>query len=217
MAYTLPNGSTFQVASVFAPALAVTSISNTAEAVVSTATNTYAIGDYLYLTTGWAKLTGRVFRAKAVTATTVTLEGVNTTSTTLFPSGSSAGSIKKISTWVEIPQITAVDFSGGEQSMLDLQFMADDFQRQIPTVKSSLSMTLTVADDPAQAFVPVVKGFDESRAISVGRLNLVNGSVILYPSYFTFSPTPTISLNELLVNTVNLAVQGLPTRYDVVV
>lgn len=213
MAYALPNGSTFQVGATYGAPISVTSISNAAEAVVTTATNTYAVNDIVELTTGWSRLNGRAFRVKAATATTVTLEAINTTSTVLYPAGSSSGSIRKVMTWVEIPQITNVEFSGGDQSMLDVQFLADDFQRQIPTVKSAMSMTLTVADDPAQAFVPVVRAADELRTLQVARLNLVSGGMILYPAYITMSNTPTVSVNELLANTITLAVQGTPTRY----
>lgn len=213
MAYALPNGSTFQVGATYGAPISVMSISNAAEAVVTTATNTYAVNDIVELTTGWSRLNGRAFRVKAATTTTVTLEAINTTSTVLYPAGSSSGSIRKVMTWVEIPQITAVEFSGGDQSMLDVQFLADDFQRQIPTVKSAMSMTLTVADDPAQAFVPVVRAADELRTLQVARLNLVSGGMILYPAYITMSNTPTVSVNELLANTITLAVQGTPTRY----
>lgn len=213
MAYALPNGSTFQVGATYGAPISVTSISNAAEAVVTTANNTYAVNDIVELTTGWSRLNGRAFRVKAATATTVTLEAINTTSTVLYPVGSSSGSIRKVMTWVEIPQITTVEFSGGDQSMLDVQFLADDFQRQIPTVKSAISMTLTVADDPAQAFVPVVRSADELRTLQVARLNLVSGGMILYPAYITMSNTPTVSVNELLANTITLAVQGTPTRY----
>ncbi|MDN4061490.1 phage tail protein, partial [Massilia sp. YIM B02769] len=78
----LPNNIAFAVASVFATAVAITAASNAAEA-VCTATNTFAAGDFVEYTGGWSKANGRVFRLKAATGTSFTLEGLDTTDVTL--------------------------------------------------------------------------------------------------------------------------------------
>lgn len=211
MAFRLPNGSTFDFAATYSEPVVAT-ISNANPAVVS-ATNDYAKGDIVVLTSGWLKLSGRAFRVLSATADSVTLENVNTTDTTRYPLGTSAGTIRKVETWVNIPQITEVASSGGEQQFYQFGFLEEDEDRQIPTTKSPSTLTLTVADDPDQPFVPVVQEADELKEERVQRLNLVNGDIILYNSIATMSNTPTLTRNQLMVNTITLAQQGRITRY----
>lgn len=216
MAYTLPNGSTIDLASSYSAPVVITSISNANPAVVTAPAHGFTKGAIVQITSGWSRLNNRSFVVGTVTADTFQLIGSqnDTTNTVFFPAGSSAGSVKSVDTFVQVNQITGVEFSGGEQSMLDVQFLEDATQKQIPTVKSAITMTLTVADDPDQLFLPVVQAYDQDLSINTVRLNLVNGSSILYPSIITFSPTPSVTINELLVNTMTMAVQGQPTRYE---
>lgn len=215
MSYTLPNGSTIDLASSYSAPVVITSISNANPAVVTATAHGFTEGDIVQITSAWERLNNRSFVVGTVTTDTFELVGsqVDTTDTTFFPVGSSSGSAKSVETFVQVPQITAVEFAGGEQSFLDVQFLSSSTQVQLPTTKSAITMTLTVADDPAQPFVPVVQGYDQDLSINTIRLNLVNGDSILYPSIVTFSPTPSVTINELLVNTMTMAVQGQPTRY----
>lgn len=216
MAYRLPNGSTFDFASEYSEAIDVVSISNATEAVVTTATeHGFADGDIVALDSAWLRLTGRSFRIKDASASTLTLEGLDTTNTTVYPSGTAAGTgtIRAVENWIQIPQITEVTFTGGEQQFYTFGFLEDTDDRQIPTSKSASSMALTVADDPEQPFVPVVEAADLDGETRVQRLNLVNGDIILYNSIVSFTSTPTLTRNELMTRTITLSLQGRITRY----
>lgn len=215
MAFRLPNGSTFDFAATYSADVTVTSISNAKPAVVTATGHTFVAGDIVHLTTGWVKLTGRAFRVGTVVAgDTFELEGVDTTSVVTYPSGSSAGTVKKVATWVNIPQITEVASSGGEQQFYQFGFLEESEDRQVPTTKSPSTLTLTVADDPAQAYVPVVEAADELREERVQRLNLVNGDVVLYNSIASITSTPSLTRNSLMTRTITLAQQGRVTRYS---
>lgn len=214
MGYRLPNGSTFDFASGYSAPVAITAISNATEAVVSATGHDFVDGDIVVLTTGWLKANGRAFRVKtSVAGTSFVLEGLNTTSTTRFPVGGSAGSVRKVDSWVQIAQIMDVSFTGGDSEFYQFQFLEDSDGRQIPTGKSAASMTLAVADDPDQLYVPVVEAADEDSEPRVQRLNLVNGDIILYNSIVSFTSTPTLTLNELMQRTLTLSLQGRITRY----
>lgn len=215
MSYTLPNGSTIDLASSYSAEVAITSISNSNPAVVTATGHGFAEGDIVQIVSGWELITNRSFVVGDVTTDTFELIGsqADTTDTTFFPAGGGVGTAKSVETWVNIPQITAVEFAGAEQQYLDVQFLASRTQVSIPTVKTSSNMTLTIADDPQQPFVPVVQAYDFDLSINTIRLNLVNGDSILYPSIISFSPSPTVTINELLVNTLGMAIQGTPTRY----
>src|SRR5690606_10319907 len=128
--------------------------------------------------------------------------------------GGTGTKVKEVLTWTQIPQILGVDTSGGEQSFYTFQFLEDDDERQLPTTKSAISMTLTVADDPAQPFVALVERYDELKSVQPVRLSLINGSSSLYPAITTISSTPSLTVNELMSRTISVALQARPTRYS---
>lgn len=213
MAFRLPNGSTFDFAETYSDAVTITAISNANPAVASSVAHGFVAGDIVVVSSGWVKLTGRAFKVGTVTTDTFQLLGVNTTSTQSYPAGTSAGSAKSVDEWVNIPQITEVASSGGEQQFYQFGFLEEDEDRQIPTTKSPSTLTLTVADDPSQPYVPVVEAADELKEERIQRLNLVNGDVILYNSIASITNTPSLTRNQIMVRTITLAQQGRVTRY----
>lgn len=214
MAFRLPNGSTVDFAATYGADVTITAISNANPAVVSAAGHTYEEGDIVVITSGWVRLTGRAFRVGTATAgTTFTLEDLDTTDTSRYPVGTSAGSVKDVATWVGIPQITSATSSGGEQGFYTFGFLQESTDRQLPTTKSPSVLTLVVADDPDQPYVPVIERADETQSETVQRLNLVDGSIILYVSVASITRTPSLTRNEIMTRTISMAQQGDISRY----
>jgi hypothetical protein len=213
MGYKLPNGATFEHAATYAAPLTFSAISNASEAVCTVVGATLVVGDILLVTSGWTALNNKVVRVKAATATAITLEAIDTTSTQIFPAGSGAGSLKKVLTWAQIPQITDVTFSGGDQNYQDVVFLEDAQGRQIPTDKAAARMVLTVADDPTLAYVPIVTAADVAQTVQAARLNLPGTDKLYYGAYTSFSLQPSVSRSNILTRTVSLALQSTPTRY----
>jgi hypothetical protein len=213
MGYKLPNGATFEHAATYAAPLSFSAISNASEAICTTVGATLVAGDIVQIASGWTPLNGKVVRVKAATATAITLEAIDTTSTQIFPAGSGAGTLTKVLTWAQIPQITDVAFSGGDQNYADIVFLEDQQGRQLPTDKSAASMVLTVADDPSLPYVAVVTAADSAKSMQAARLNLPGTDKLYYGAYTSFSLQPAVSRNNLLTRTVSLALQAAPTRY----
>ena len=213
MGYKLPNGATFEHAATYAAPLSFSAISNASEAICTTVGATLVTGDIVQIASGWTPLNGKVVRVKTATATAITLEAIDTTSTQIFPAGSGAGTLTKVLTWAQIPQITDVAFSGGDQNYADIVFLEDQQGRQLPTDKSAASMVLTVADDPSLPYVAVVTAADSAKSMQAARLNLPGTDKLYYGAYTSFSLQPTVSRNNLLTRTVSLALQAAPTRY----
>lgn len=213
MGYKLPNGATFEHAATYAAPLSFSAISNASEAICTTVGATLVAGDIVQIASGWTPLNGKVVRVKAATATAITLEAIDTTSTQIFPAGSGAGTLTKVLTWAQIPQITDVAFSGGDQNYADIVFLEDQQGRQLPTDKSAASMVLTIADDPSLPYVAVVTAADSAKSMQAARLNLPGTDKLYYGAYTSFSLQPTVSRNNLLTRTVSLALQAAPTRY----
>ncbi|NWD74837.1 phage tail protein [Pseudomonas gingeri] len=213
MGYKIPNGGTFQHAATYEAPLAFSAATNATEAVLTVAGADLDAGDIVLLTSGWSKLDSKVVRVKTATANAITLEGVDTTDTQVYPVGSGAGTMKKVITWVLIPQITDVAFSGGEQNYLDVAFLENNQGKQIPTDESAAKMVLTLADDPTQDFNKVLLKADAGKQVEAARLNLPGNDTLLYGTYTSFSKQPAVSRNNLLTRTVSLALQAEPTRY----
>lgn len=213
MAVKLPNGATIEHAATYAAALPFSAISNASEAICTVTGATLVVGDILLVTSGWTALNNKVVRVKAATATAITLEAIDTTSTTVYPVGSGVGSLKKVLTWVQIPQVTDFASSGGEQNYADVAFLEAQQGFQIPTDKSAASMTITVADDPTLAYVPIVTAADLAQSIQAARLNLPGTDKIYYGVYTSFSLQPSVSRNNVLTKVVSMALQATPTRY----
>jgi len=213
MAYRLPNGSTMEIGATYGTAVAVTAVTNANPAVVTAAGHGLDEGDVVVFTTGWTRLNDRLFRVVNPTADTFQLEAVDTSNASIFTAGGGTGTLRQVLTWTQVSQITEVATSGGEQQFATFGFLEEDEDRQLPTTKSAITMTLTVADDPGQPYVPVVEAADEDRDPRAWRLNLPNGSKILYNAYTNISATPSLGRNNLMTRSITLSLAGRPVRY----
>lgn len=212
MAVALPNGITLALATAYASAVTVTAASNASECVI-TATNTYSAGDYVTFSSGWSRANNRVFRVKSPSGASFTLEGFDTSSTTLFPAGSGTGTVTKINTWTQITQIMSCTSSGGDPQYQTYSFLEQDFDSQIPTTTSAQSLALEIADDPTLAGYIAIKAVALTRATTALKATLPAGGFILYNGIFAFDETPSLTKGNLMSVKAGAALQGRPVRY----
>ncbi|MES2349149.1 MAG: phage tail protein [Pseudomonadota bacterium] len=213
MAVQLPNGIILALATAYANPLTVTGATNAAETVLSVV-NTYSVGDLIEFTSGWSRANGRIFRIKSATGTTVVLEELDTTDTTLFPAGSGTGTIRKINIWTQIQQVTEVTSSGGEPQFVQYEFLENDYQSQIPSTTTAQSIAITVADDPTLAGYAALKKARDSRKLTAMRATLPQGGYLLYNGYVSFDETPSMTKGQLMACRGSFALQGRPVRYS---
>lgn len=209
---TLPNGIILALATAYASPVTVTAVSNAAEA-VATATNTFVAGDFVEFTSGWSRANARIFRVKTPTGSNFILEGLDTTSTTLFPAGSGVGTVRKINTWTQIQQVTELTSSGGEPQYATYSFLEDDYDRQIPTTTSAQSLAMTIADDPTLAGYQALKAAALTRLPTAMRGTLPQGGYLLYNGIVAFDETPSMQKGNIMACTGGFALQGKPVRY----
>ena len=213
MAVKLPNGGTFAIASAYGSNITVTAITNANPAVATSTAHGLANGDIVEVTSGWAKLNNRVVRVANITANTFELEGINTASTSAYAAGSGTGTVRKATTFVQLSQVLNTATSGGEQQFATFQFLEADQESQIPTNKSAMSLTLTVADDPTlPGYIEAVKA-NEDRLVRAVRFSLANGSFIYYNGFVSINETPSTTQNEVMSVQATISVQGRVTRY----
>lgn len=213
MAAKLPNGAIMSIASGYALAIAVTAISNAAVAVASAEGHGLQAGQIVKLVSGWSAINGRAAKVGEVTADTFQLLGFDTTDEQRFPTGGGAGSVRLVTGWQQIQQVMNPSTSGGEQQFTQYQFLEDDDQRQLPTIRSAQSIAIPIADDVNLPHWPVIEAADRRRELEVCRLVLRDRSEIYYNGYISVSDTPTLTVNEIMARTMTIALDGRPTRY----
>lgn len=188
----LPNGSQIFIEQTRSDTeIEATAVSN-AENPVATVSSTTGIvaGDYvLVLESVWASFKNRVMRVKEVaTDASLTLEGDKNTSTAdtnKFPAGG-ASTLVKIESWIEIPCVSDIAKSGGEQQFYTKQCLSDDREKQIPTFKSATSIAYTFDFDYSNPITQLLIGYDEDGKTRAMRMFVPKAS---YPIR-TFSGTP---------------------------
>lgn len=214
MAASLPNGSIISIASAYGAVKAMSALSNASEGVATLeASHGVVVGDVVEITSGWSKLNGRIARAKAVDTNDVTLEGINTSSTQLYPAGSGTGSVREVSTWQQITQVLRTTTDGGEQQFATYSFLEDDTERRIPTRKSAKGLTVNIADDATLPHYAVLDAADQARTPRAIRVQLPNGAVLYYNAYVSFNKTPTLTVDEVMALTATLSFVADETRY----
>lgn len=214
MAITLSTGAGFDVAKTYGTSSNMTAISNAAEAVATLGDGHGCVaGDILEITSGWGRLNGRLARVKTVATNDVTLEGINTTNTTLFPAGSGTGTVRKITAWDEVTQVRDISVSGGEQQFADITTLTDVVAKQAPTIRSAVALSLTVMDDPGLAYYATVTGLSESAGVAGLRMRLPNGSKLYANGYWSIQKTPNIAKNDAVTAKIDVSYVAEPTRY----
>ena len=213
MAVSLPNGVVLALATAYASSQAVSAVSSASEAVATANAHTLVNGDLIEFTSGWSKANGRIFRVKGVAANTFTFEGLDTTNPNLFPTGSGAGSVRKITGWTQISQVLESTSQGGEQQFANYSFLENDFQSQIPTETSAQSISVSIADDPALAGYQALRAANGTK-VAVGlRATLPSGSLILYNAYVGFDETPSMTKGQVMACKASFSLVNRPVRY----
>ncbi len=214
MAFTLAVGTTVEIASTYAVKSNITAITNAVEAVATLqAGHGVVAGDFLEISSGWGLLDGRIARAKAVSTNDVTLETVDTTSTVNYPAGTGTGSVRRITAWTQLTQITSgIQSSGGEQQFADITTLTDRTQRQIPTVRSAQTMTIPTFYDASLAWVATVRSAVDKAVATAVKLTYPNGSKTVGNAYWGLRDIPTIE-DSTLRGEVSLSFSAQPITY----
>lgn len=214
MAITLAVGTTIAIASTYGASKTMSAITNATSAVATLeGSHGVAQNDYVEVTSGWARLNGRVLKATAVNTNDVTFGGIDTSSTSLYPAGTGTGSVREITAWTTISQITrALSIAGGEQQYADITSLEDVIDKQIPTRRSPVSVTIPLFFDPDLAWVAVVRAAAETATATAVKFAYPDGTVIVGNGYWSLQEIPTIE-DETLRSRVDLTFLALPAVY----
>lgn len=200
MSITKSVGTGVDIASVYATAVTMSAISNASEAVATLAVgHGVVVGDYLEITTsGWGKLVGRIVRAKTVATNDVTLESVNTTSTTDYPTGTGVGTVRRITTWVEITQRTPnFSINTGQVTFADITGLQDTEERKLPIRRGATEISIPGFFDLSASWVSTVRTASDLSVPTGLRVRYPNGNKFVASCYWSMGDGATIEDNTL--------------------
>jgi hypothetical protein len=213
MAIQVPDGSIISIGTTFGAAKSVTAITNANPGVATSAAHGLTNGALVIMQSTWPRLNNRIVRVAGSVASAFNLEGIDTTLTSLYPAGGGAGTATEVTAWTPISQITQFDTNGGDQKMADVSFLELDFDTQLPSTTSAMSINIGIADDPSLAGYQALKLASDTRAIRPLRVQMPNGSQLLYYGYVALNENPTLSKGNVMQVKAVFALQSRVTRY----
>lgn len=208
----LPNGSQIFIGVNMGEPISATQITN-ADNPVFTATNTQSIkkGAYVLIeTSSWGKLVSRVLRVKEVSDNvSVTLEGVSTKDTNVFPEGQNTATFREVKSWVEVPCVQDLAQDGGEQQYYTYQCLADDQEQQLPTYKSAVSLTYTFAHEYDNPIYPILRKAEESGDVTALRMYVPKAKEMrCWAGVLSFNDIPQTTMNEIETVSLSVSLKG---------
>ncbi|HED3067121.1 TPA: phage tail protein [Kluyvera ascorbata] len=202
MAFAIPNGSRVNVAKAYLAPIIFTAASNAAECELTVASaDGIAAGDVIQVNSGWLRLDNMVLRVKSVSGTKVVLEGFNTSDTNKFTAGTGAGTLRKIDSWITMPQVMTLSTEGGDQQTISVQFLEDDKARTIPTFKNAVVQVYSFAHDPLLAIYARLIELDESSDTTAIWFHNPRGKADrFYSAKVSFQKVPKTEINAVESN-----------------
>lgn len=213
MAYYFPEGSRFFFSNSFGTAVTVTAATNANPTVLTAAAHGLVDNDEFVLTSGWEDATDMVFRADQLTTGTLSPLGLDTSNTAFFPASSGAGSLRKVNSWSEIPQVLGISTSGGDPRFTTISPLGKRNDINVPTGFNAASITLSIGWDPNNVNLQSMQAIARTLSPVAMKIAVGGGGTMYGYGYLSVSELP--SMNKQQANQVNAALTmlGRPMSY----
>ena len=211
---SLPNGALVAIAASYGTTKTMSAISN-ANPGIATLASGHAIiaGDIMEVTSGWSRLTDKIIKAGTPATDDIPLLGIDTSLTSIYPTGAGAGTIREVLTWTQLAQILTSTSSGGDQQFLEYQFLEADAKKRIPTFKNPAGVAFSIADDPTLPGYILASVANDDRLQRAVRITLPSGATIYYNCFISLNKVPSLTVNEIMHCEVTLSMLNEPVRY----
>jgi hypothetical protein len=209
-----PTGTIHSVATLLAVAKTITGITNAVEASVSCVAHGFSVGDIVIVYSGWGRLNFRGFRIKSVTTDAFVLEGANTTNIELFTPGGGAGTVRKVSTWVDLDRTMNHGTSGGDAKTVNVKFIESDVEIVLNDGFNAVQRTFDMdADMIGTPAYEALKMLSETNADTVVRRRAKTGATSLIPAKIAFNEEETLTEGQAVTVKGSVNAQNVSTRY----
>ncbi|MCU0806308.1 MAG: phage tail protein [Burkholderiales bacterium] len=206
MAVLKTQGLTLAVAATYGTTATISAFTNANPGVMTLGTgHGITTGDIFEITSGWTRANKQVRRASTVATNDVTVEGLNTSSTTDYPAGEGVGSIREIVTWTSITGLRPNPTSGGGGFVeAETTEITDSQQIFTPILAARNQLNFSFHWDPSVAWFETVLALADAGTVVPFRITLPSGrkqygsaTIGLNPSFNSENgiATGTLSLN----------------------
>lgn len=151
--YIFPQGTKVFYSNTLAAAKTITLATNASPAVATSVTHGYADLDPVLYTSSWADANDTVFEVDQLTVDTFGILGLNALDTNVYPVGSGVGTAKKISGWVEIPQILSLSANGGGVKYGTVSPLGSRQDTKQPIGFDAAGLDIKIGYDPTNAVI----------------------------------------------------------------
>ena len=213
MSAKLPDGAIVTLSTTLGSAKTVSALTNANPGVATSTAHGFVNGDIVLMNSGWSNLNQKAVRVAGSVTNAFNLDGIDTSLTSLYPAGSGTGSASLVGGFTQISQIMGLTTQGGDQQYATFSFLEQNFETQLPTVFSAQSISIEIADDPSLSGYIALKAAADARAFRVLKLQLPDGSFILYYGQISFNETPSLNKGQVMVVKATFALQARPVRY----
>lgn len=205
MAIRKVQGMALAIGTAFGSTITVSALTNASEGVATfSASHGVVVNDIVQMFSGWKRLNERVVRAKTVATNDVTLEGINTTSTTDYPAGEGIGTAREVSTWTSITQLMPeVSVSGGGFRNTEVTEMDDVRVRNLPILAEGVELSFKGHLDSTLSWIDTITNVARAGTAYPYRITLPDGGKYYGSAFVGFNPEPQIE-NGILVYSLTL-------------
>lgn len=207
-------GTQFAIASAYAASKNMTALTNATSAVATLeASHGVAVGEYVEITSGWDLANNRIARATAVATNDVTLGNIDTSLTNLYPSGGGTGTVREISTFTPLSQIsTDWGITGGDQQWADATFVSHLIQQRLPKDRTPLEVSLPFFFDASLSWLSAVRSVSLTGGMAAIKMTFPNGNILVANAFWSLLDAPTVN-DGTLRGKIDLSIIGYPTIY----
>lgn len=214
MSLKLPDGATISIATAYGTAKTVSAVTNASPANATSAAHGLVANALVEVTSGWNEINGSIQRVAGPTANNFNLDGVDSSSLTLYPAGSGGGSVREITTFQQIQQIIGISTSGGDQQFTSVGLLENNYEINLPTITSAQSLEIEIAYDQTLPGYIALKAASRTRTPRAIKFQLPDGSFFLYNGIISLNETPTINKGSVMTVKATISLQARPTAYS---
>lgn len=213
MAYKPSAGTGFFISQTFAAAKTVSAITNASPAVATSTSHGYSNNDELLFLSGWELANNGVYLAAGVATNTVNMSGLNSTNTNLYAAGTGVGTLSKVSGWIELPQVTEINTSGGTPRYIDIQPIKNVQGLKLPNGFDPLQITFTMGFDNSLSNWATLLDISRTGTLVAYKSVKASGAATYGYGYFAMTEAPQESSGSYAKTQATFAAQGPMVSY----
>ncbi|WP_157266642.1 phage tail tube protein [Azohydromonas aeria] len=213
MSFAIPDGAKLFIGTVSTTIINAT-LSTGSPAVATIASGHGLVnGDEVLLNSLWEESDATLFRLINQLSTSVGLEGLDSTDTSYFAPSSNTGSLQKITGWTEVAQVTDIAMNGGDPKFATVGLLSRRRDINLPAGFNPMSITITLADDPALTGQIALKVAGRSTAKRPFKMLMPGSGPAYWFGNVSFNDAPQIRKGQANTVQATVSLLGQFNRY----